>query len=323
MLTSLYKPGNIDHFGNEIYIGKFRNFPNAFTPGVIDDVKIYNRALSGVEILSLYHTRCANLTLNGETEVCQGQQEVGYNVNPVYNNVSYTWSYTGGTGATIHGNGSSINIDFSTDATSGTLTATVMGEGMDPQSASIAIHVNELPADAGIITGDEDVCQGSTGIVYSVPVIDSATSYNWSYSGTGTTIRGNSNSIFIDFAQNAASGNLTVWGYNVCGNGAKSSDFPISVSNCTENPASFNIPNSFSPNRDGVNDVFFIRGLEENSTLTIFDRLGKKLFESSNYQNDWDGRDNDGNILESGTYWYVFYLSGFPSETKGFVYLKR
>ena len=95
----------------------------------------------------------------------------------------------------------------------------------------------------GIITGDEDVCQGSTGIVYSVPVIDSATSYNWVYSGIGVTIRGNSNSVIMDFAQNAASGNLTVWGYNACGNGAQSSEFQISVSNCTENPASFNIPN--------------------------------------------------------------------------------
>jgi hypothetical protein len=34
----------------------------------------------------------------------------------------------------------------------------------------------------------------------------------------------------------------------------------------------------------------------------IFDRLGKILFESDNYLNNWGGKDKDGNALGSGTY---------------------
>jgi len=87
-----------------------------------------------------------------------------------------------------------------------------------------------LPAEAGTIIGTASVCQGGTQIIYSVPVITNASSYAWSYSGTGATIGNSSaNSIFINFANNATSGNLSVIGINSCGNGKVSANFGISV----------------------------------------------------------------------------------------------
>jgi gliding motility-associated-like protein len=52
-----------------------------------------------------------------------------------------------------------------------------------------------------------------------------------------------------------------------------------------------------------VNDLFIIGGLAENSTLLIFDRSGKKLYESANYQNNWDGREQPGKMLVLERYW--------------------
>lgn len=52
------------------------------------------------------------------------------------------------------------------------------------------------------------------------------------------------------------------------------------------------IPNVFTPNDDGSNDVFFIRNLPQEPSqnqLTITNRWGKTIFESDNYQNNWDG----------------------------------
>lgn len=52
------------------------------------------------------------------------------------------------------------------------------------------------------------------------------------------------------------------------------------------------IPNVFTPNGDGSNDVFFIRNLPAESgsnQLVISNRWGKEVFTSDNYQNDWDG----------------------------------
>jgi len=88
-------------------------------------------------------------------------------------------------------------------------------------------------------------------------------------------------------------------------------------------PGDFNIPNAFSPNGDGINEVFRIQGLKAQSSLTIFNRFGKLIYQSENYNNDWNGTDSDGNILESDTYWYVLVMPGFPVAFKGFVYLKR
>jgi gliding motility-associated-like protein len=57
------------------------------------------------------------------------------------------------------------------------------------------------------------------------------------------------------------------------------------------------IPNTFSPNGDGHNDVFFVRGrgLDRVKSLRVFDRWGEVVFEKQNFPvNDasvgWDGR---------------------------------
>jgi len=62
------------------------------------------------------------------------------------------------------------------------------------------------------------------------------------------------------------------------------------------------IPTLFTPNGDGSNDVFEIRGLElfaENS-LVIVNRWGNEVYRSNNYQNNWNGEG-----LNEGTYFYL------------------
>ena len=84
-----------------------------------------------------------------------------------------------------------------------------------------------LPDAAGTITGTASVCNGATSVSYSVSEIPNATTYIWSYSGSGVTINGNSNNVTLDFASDATSGILTVAGNNVCGNGTVSPDYSI------------------------------------------------------------------------------------------------
>jgi len=66
------------------------------------------------------------------------------------------------------------------------------------------------------------------------------------------------------------------------------------------------IPNVFTPNQDGINDVFSIQSLElyPGSTLKIFDRWGNIIYRSLNYQNDWSG----GEQME-GEYFYILELN--------------
>jgi len=62
----------------------------------------------------------------------------------------------------------------------------------------------------------------------------------------------------------------------------------------------------FSPNGDGMNDVFTIKNLDsypENS-LEIFNRWGNRVYRKENYTNDWDGS-YDNILLPDGIYFYI------------------
>jgi gliding motility-associated-like protein len=65
----------------------------------------------------------------------------------------------------------------------------------------------------------------------------------------------------------------------------------------TVNPCDLQIPNIITPNSDGFNDKFRIPNMEyyPNSTLVIYNRWGRKVYENTNYNNEWDGgKDADG-----------------------------
>jgi gliding motility-associated-like protein len=86
-------------------------------------------------------------------------------------------------------------------------------------------------------------------------------------------------------------------------------------------------PNAFSPNGDGLNDVFKFRGGEfmENFTYIIYNRLGQVLFEGKSIDDVWNGKYADGQYCPQGVYgWVVNYSSTFKgiykeAEKKGYV----
>ena len=69
------------------------------------------------------------------------------------------------------------------------------------------------------------------------------------------------------------------------------------------------IPNTFTPNGDGINDVWEIKYLElyRNSSIKIFNRYGALLYHSKGYNTPWDGTYN-GKEVPVGTYYYVIDL---------------
>ncbi|MDP4292083.1 MAG: T9SS type A sorting domain-containing protein, partial [Bacteroidota bacterium] len=87
--------------------------------------------------------------------------------------------------------------------------------------------INALPSTAGIITGNTNICQQTTNITYSVPVIAGATSYIWILP-TGATGTSTINTIALNYGSGSVSGNLKVKGHNDCGDGGEAS-LPITV----------------------------------------------------------------------------------------------
>lgn len=143
-----------------------------------------------------------------------------------------THTTTGATGigtATGLPGGVTANWASNTITISGTPTASgifnysiPLTGGCGTVNATGTITVNALPSAAGPITGPAAFTPGTSGTTYSVSPITSATSYLWSYSGTGVTINGAGNSVTLDFSVSATPGTLSVFGRNSCGDGAAS-----------------------------------------------------------------------------------------------------
>ncbi len=101
---------------------------------------------------------------------------------------------------------------------------------------------------------------------------------------------------------------------------------------CGVNCPFYELPNAFSPNGDGINDLFipircprFVRRVE----FTVYNRWGKLVYESTdNIDLEWNGKNKNGSVLPSGTYFYhakVFFYTfeegDIEEERKGTIHL--
>lgn len=88
------------------------------------------------------------------------------------------------------------------------------------------------------------------------------------------------------------------------------------------------VPNSFTPNDDGINDLWNIGGIVafDQVRVRIYDRWGQIVWRSIGYVSAWDGRSNGGGLLPSGTYYYSIELNdsqlNLPAEI-GYVAIIR
>ena len=86
-------------------------------------------------------------------------------------------------------------------------------------AVSGAIKVQAATAQPVFTTSSANVCLGQNNVAYIVASDPNVDSYTWSYSGTGATINGSTNSVTINFSGAATSGTLSVTPHNSCGDG--------------------------------------------------------------------------------------------------------
>lgn len=84
------------------------------------------------------------------------------------------------------------------------------------------------------------------------------------------------------------------------------------------------IPNAFSPNGDGINDLWKVRGLETypEAVVSIFNRYGQTLYKQKGISISWDGKRN-GQSLPIGTYYYLIELNNGYVPVSGSILLIR
>lgn len=130
-------------------------------------------------------------------------------------------------------------------------------------------------------------------VLLHVPYIDSAT-YRWNNGSTDT----------LTFAERP--GYYSVEITHPCWQ--HTTGVEVVPQNCED----LWVPNAFTPDGDGTNDFFEVRGLHETNgipiSLLVLDRWGNTVYQSNNYQNTWDGT-NQGQPLQAGVYTYriIYY----------------
>jgi gliding motility-associated-like protein len=87
------------------------------------------------------------------------------------------------------------------------------------------------------------------------------------------------------------------------------------------------VPNSFTPNNDGFNDVFYVKHSDISEfSILIFNRWGNEIYKSNNVDFVWNATNRSGDAVSDGTYVYIIEAKGLdkvPYQLTGFIQLIR
>lgn len=197
-----------------------------------------------------------------------------------------------------------INVD-----SGGNYSVTVTDAAGCTGVSSAATSVTVFPVPDVLASPDDTINLGTSDTLVAI----GAVSYQWQPgNGTGST-----------FIVNPTEETT----YTVIGTDDKGCSDTALVKIYVDSKCVYWLPNIFSPNGDAQNDELKIygRGLESLS-LTVFDRWGNRVFESTDLNTPWDGKYNGG-VLNTGVYVYILkgkcLNSGEEFEQHGNVTLTR
>ncbi len=150
-------------------------------------------------------------------------------------------------------------------------------------------------------TAETPACIGAEYTITYTGNAPSNTIYNWNFSDA-TVLSGSGAGPYTIMWNNPGTFPISLsLTPNAC---------PVTIDSVLAQGCLITIPNIITPNGDGINDVFKIKGLESfrNSQLFIYNRWGKLIYKNDDYKNEWDG----GNHAD-GVYFYVLEMKSGTS----------
>ncbi len=162
--------------------------------------------------------------ISGPNTVCKGTTNV-YWVAPIAGVTDYHWTLPSGTTIVSGANSNNIVVTFGALSESGNFTVYGSNDCGNGVLSVLPVTVNDVPANPGSIAGPSAICEGTSGVVFSVTPVTGAVNYLWT-APSGATIISTppyASTITVDFGMGATSGNITVQAINSCGNGAVAS----------------------------------------------------------------------------------------------------
>ncbi|WP_442589040.1 putative Ig domain-containing protein [Pedobacter sp. AW31-3R] len=257
-------------------------------------------------------------------ESCNGSSANLTVTSPV-NGVTYNW-YANATGGSILHTGTS----FLTPVLTATTTYYVEGESGSAKSSRTAVTVTIISVLSSPLVSVETATNSS--ILFTWTTVRGAAGYEisvdngstWATASSGA----NGNTHLISGLQKDASVTLLVRaiGTIACQTSASGSVTGIATDGKPPVSLEIYIPNTFTPNGDGRNDIFYVYGAAiAKVKMRIYNQWGQFLFESQQVQNGWDGTWR-GQMQPNGVYVYYIDLEltdGTKTMRKGTITLLR
>jgi len=176
-------------------------------------------------------------------------------------------------------------------------------------SSKASIQIGSLPQPGVNLAETLEICKGKSKIITAIPINNSK--LLWDDGSTLTTY------------EIAEAGSYAVTATTTCGSVTKS--IVVTERDCSQ---TLNIPNSFTPDGDGLNDIFRAVGQRIKSfKISIFNSWGEIVFESEDIREGWNGSfRNNSYFVESGLYPWILqveYEDGYIEVKRGNVNLIR
>lgn len=225
---------------------------------------------------------------------------------------SFTWDFGDGT----TGSGFTPSHDYSLNGChTVTVTINLSSSCFSTDSIPCMIKVFPQPEASFIITPDEIDILAPTAYFNNSSM--SSTIWLWDFGDNTSSFVENPSHTYNEIGTYP----VTLYASNLDGC-IDSSSFSVIINDYL----SLYIPNSFSPNRDGINDFFYVysHGVStENFELLIFDRWGNSVFKTNDLYDGWNGTINNhdnlgltGNIVEMDVYVYRVNYRDFKGKKR-------
>ena len=218
------------------------------------------------------------------------------------NATMYPTIYTWLPNTDITNSNDSIPIVFPTSSTIYTVT---INNGGTCDEQTYPVHITVLPKPAVMVFADQTVIPGTT--VDLTATSPNQVAYHWM---PATNIACDTCPKTTAIIDNDITYTILVTDANQCK--AKAEVHFKVLSTCDK--SMIYIPNAFTPNGDGVNDIFRARSAVLKSYyLIIYDRWGNQVFESNDAEIGWDGT-YKGQLVQEDAYGYYFEGECFEGD---------
>ncbi len=237
------------------------------------------------------------INMGADFSICVGTQvTINANASGGTGTLTYNWN-VGGSSSTV----------TETPASTTTYTVTVTDANGCSSQASQVVTVLPLPVADGI--ANPNTGYPPLTVVFNNTSNNGAT-YTWNFGNGLTQTTSGTTNVTTTYTD---PGDYVV--VLTASNGICEDTWTTLIVVIPYDPVEYNIPNIFTPNDDGNNDLFeFDVKNAANVEFTITNRWGNVMYEAEGPNPAWDGKTKAGDMAEDGTYFITYKIVGLNGE---------